>query len=172
MDLFGGAIRLDIPAEFDDVSVIREVPDHQEVYVHRTTNQSLIVEILDYEQVSDDAACNHFFQDLVEANAASTAQIVRKVGPLKLEGVTDVVMICEGTQSAAKFGEAHENVVRTYLAAIRIPQKKTDILVTLNCPEQVHSASSDSAAPPSANEFDTFVNTVLTLRIVDWNLFK
>jgi len=172
MELYGGAILLNVPEYFEDVSVFRQVPDHQMVYSHTRSDQSFIVEILNYEDVSDDVACNHFFQDLAESNTASRAEIVRRLGPVHCKGVTDTVMICEGEQTVAKFNETGENRVRTYLAVLRLPQKRTDILVTLNCPETVHPESTDTAAPPTENEFDAFVATVLTMRIVDWDLFK
>ena len=44
--LFGGAISIACPARFEDVSDVRPVPDHQEVYTDGVTDQSFIVEIL------------------------------------------------------------------------------------------------------------------------------
>ena len=37
-------------------SKLREVPDNQEVFVHNVTDQSIIVEILEYVQETDDVA--------------------------------------------------------------------------------------------------------------------
>lgn len=45
-DLFGGAIRMDVPARLADVSDYRPVPDNQEVFSDGAQDQSLIVEIL------------------------------------------------------------------------------------------------------------------------------
>ena len=49
--LFGGAIRLGIPTEeFIDASTMRQVPDHQEVWVSKNDPEcSIIVELLDAE---------------------------------------------------------------------------------------------------------------------------
>ncbi|GMM49125.1 Ran GTPase-binding protein [Starmerella bacillaris] len=49
MKLFGGAITADIPQTLLDASDLREVPDHQEVFVGTTNSQnaSLIVELLE-----------------------------------------------------------------------------------------------------------------------------
>ena len=67
--LFGGAITMSLPASFEDVSVIRVVPDHQEVFVDRISDMSLIIEILGYEsEVSDNDAAQHFFHDLAQCN--------------------------------------------------------------------------------------------------------
>jgi len=173
MDLFGGALKMNLPADFEDVSGFRDIPDHQEVFVHKNTDQSLIVEIVDYTEVADDGACAYFFQDLAGANGATMSEVVKKVGPLCMESKDDrlSIFVCEGTQTVAKFNEKATNVVRIYLAAIRIPSKGTDILVTLNCPEKVDPVSSDAAAPPEVNQFDTFLDMVKSFCVEDWNLF-
>jgi hypothetical protein len=66
--LFGGAITMTLPASFEDVSTIRQVPDHQEVFVDQLTDMSLIVEILAFEEVSNEGAAQHFFDDLAQFN--------------------------------------------------------------------------------------------------------
>jgi hypothetical protein len=49
-----------------------KVPDHQEVYVDRESDMSLIVELLAYEEtVSDDLAAAHYFNDLAQCNEVS-----------------------------------------------------------------------------------------------------
>ena len=83
-DLFGGAITLSIPSAWRDVSDVRQVPDHQEVYQDCTfvststssSNNSLqgtggcvVVEILErQDDVHDDDASSFFFHDLADAN--------------------------------------------------------------------------------------------------------
>ena len=97
--LYGGAMTISIPAEWRDVSDVRQVPDHQEVYQDctfannseggnkssnnnaSTTNHSLqgtggclVVEILErQDDVSDDDATSFFFNDLANANESETA---------------------------------------------------------------------------------------------------
>lgn len=68
-DLFGGAITMNIPESYKDVSDLRQVPDHQEVYLDQRSTASFIVEILSYEDsVPDDNAAAYFFDDLAQAN--------------------------------------------------------------------------------------------------------
>lgn len=86
-ELYGGALKISIPQEWRDVSDIRQVPDHQEVYQDCTFAQSnsqttlndniliqgtgacLIVEILErQDEVSDEDASSFFFNDLADAN--------------------------------------------------------------------------------------------------------
>jgi hypothetical protein len=37
LGLFGGAITIELPAGFEDVSALRQVPDHQEVFMHKVS---------------------------------------------------------------------------------------------------------------------------------------
>lgn len=79
-ELFGGAIKLNIPLQWRDVSLVRQVPDHQECYQDCTfkdgaklslqgTGGCLITEILAREEdVNDQNAASFFFSDLAEAN--------------------------------------------------------------------------------------------------------
>ncbi len=69
--LFGGAISISLPDTFEDVSSLRQVPDHQEVFVDQTSEMSFIVEILAYEDVPDEASASHFFYDLAQCNEVS-----------------------------------------------------------------------------------------------------
>jgi hypothetical protein len=79
-ELFGGAIVIAIPSEWRDVSLVRQVPDHQECYQDCTfhdgseshlkgTGGCLIIEILGRENdIKDENAAMFFFRDLAEAN--------------------------------------------------------------------------------------------------------
>jgi Ran-interacting Mog1 protein len=49
--------------------LLMQVPDHQEVFVDRESELSLIVELLEYEEsVTDDKAAAHYFNDLAQCN--------------------------------------------------------------------------------------------------------
>ena len=84
-------MKISIPSQWRDVSQIRQVPDHQEVYQDCTfsnadgvrvchgdgdmvgTGACIIVEILQREEgVSDGNASMHFFKELAEANGGMT----------------------------------------------------------------------------------------------------
>lgn len=51
--------------------MVREVPDHQEVFADVKTDQSVIVELVNSAEVSDDEAALYHFRDLAEANDAA-----------------------------------------------------------------------------------------------------
>ncbi|KAI3788742.1 hypothetical protein L2E82_01515 [Cichorium intybus] len=63
--LFGGAISTTFPLRFEDVSNIREVPHHQEVFVDPACDESLIFELLELKHdVADNGSATWFLQDL------------------------------------------------------------------------------------------------------------
>lgn len=88
--LYGGAIAVDLPSNFADTrsvpdflhlkqphhragqltcddSQIREVPDHQEVYLDTNGYSSIVVEILEYqEKGSNEEALQYHFADLID----------------------------------------------------------------------------------------------------------
>ncbi|GMP46568.1 hypothetical protein CsSME_00014670 [Camellia sinensis var. sinensis] len=69
--LFGGAIASTFPLRFQDVSNIRQVPDHQEVFADPTRDESLIFELLDLKlEVADDGSATWFLQDLAREQDA------------------------------------------------------------------------------------------------------
>lgn len=70
-NLFGGAITIELPENAFDVSKIRQVPDHEEVFVHPKSDQSIMIEILEHVDLDDSLACEHYFKDLAEANQCS-----------------------------------------------------------------------------------------------------
>jgi Ran-interacting Mog1 protein len=51
-ELYGGAITANLPADFIDASNLRQVPDHQEVYLSPTTLTTIIFEINQYVKSS------------------------------------------------------------------------------------------------------------------------
>lgn len=44
-ELFGGALSIELPSRFVDLSQFRQIPDHQEVFADGNTDQSIIIEI-------------------------------------------------------------------------------------------------------------------------------
>jgi len=78
IDLFGGAMRTVLPKRFRDVSDVRQVPDHQEVWQDiggaaaagriDFNDAAVVVEILDYQNVADKNSIRYFFEDLADGN--------------------------------------------------------------------------------------------------------
>ncbi|CAB1315853.1 unnamed protein product [Coregonus sp. 'balchen'] len=98
--LFGGALSATIPHSAKDISELREIPDNQEVFAHDHTDQSIIVELLEYH-----------FEDVAGSNKASApgtsevrAVVALPKSDLSLEECSSAFLLT-GTQCVAKFNE-------------------------------------------------------------------
>lgn len=90
IELYGGAITVELPAGYGDArfafcssasaiisltgySQIREVPDHQELYLDENGYSGVIFEILEYvEKPTDAEALQYHFADLVDGTGDET----------------------------------------------------------------------------------------------------
>ncbi|KAJ2579684.1 hypothetical protein GGH95_002976 [Coemansia sp. RSA 1836] len=142
-DLFGGAMSIDLPTRMADISLLRQVPDHQEVFADAQTDESVIVEILEsVDHVSGIEAIKYHYQQVCELNSSSS-ELITYTGPLdSMPGNREMFLLC-GQQEAAKFnersrqGELAQNTVAVYMALVRLPEHKTDILITMNTPTRI-----------------------------------
>ena len=64
--LFGGALTVSLPSTFTDVSNLRQVPDHQEVWLDSEGFTSVVIEILERVEKPDLEALRYHLEDLVE----------------------------------------------------------------------------------------------------------
>ncbi|TRY53554.1 Ran-interacting Mog1 protein [Cryptosporidium tyzzeri] len=134
--LYGGAITLNIPKEFDDVSNVRDVPDHQEVFVDGFSESSIIVEILD---PIDFAGCRnvaeYYFMDISEFNSSLDTRIIYSE-PLSTYSNDLEISKCFGNQ---KLDKRYPDGIRReeldlYLLVLRVVSKKADIVISFNNP--------------------------------------
>lgn len=188
--LFGGAIACAFPQRFQDLSNIREVPDHQEAFADPNRDESLIVELLDLKHdVSDNQSALWFLQDLAnEQNSAGdlVVESVNAVAPSDapfLDPAT-VITTVVGQMAVSKGRQGREarNIVRVYLANIRLKGVGTDVLITAYEPLMI-SGLSESAATvgpgvpvPAAAAgcvpvVEAFKLCLATFKIHNWRLF-
>ncbi|CAL8394757.1 unnamed protein product [Boreogadus saida] len=153
--LFGGAISARIPHSARDISDVREVPDNQEVFAHGHTDQSLIVELLEFESnVEDLDAAKYHFEDIAGSNKAlkpGTCDVTSVVALSKSElslSECSSAWLLNGAQCVSKFNEEARNAVTIHLGLFRLPQFSTDVLVTFNDPLSI---SPDSSSISSAS---------------------
>jgi len=152
-----------------DASDIREIPDNQEVWLSPTGDESIIVEIVERQDLPDADAPGFYFGDLAQTNGADGP------GLAAIEGVVEVTavnapqllgdarpqasgaraFVVSGWQRVAKFkeDEGARNEVCIRLAVVRLPAAGTDVLVTVNAPARI-SAESSSAAVVSGEHSD------------------
>lgn len=157
--LFGGALSALLPHSATDISEVREIPDNQEVFAHAHTDQSLIVELVEYQgQVADQDAAKYHFEDIAGSNKALepgsfevTAMVPLSKSEVSLSDCSSAWMLT-GTQSVSKFNEEARNVVSIHLGLFRLPQFSTDVLITFNDPQSISPDSSSAASVEAHRE--------------------
>uniref|UniRef100_A0A0R0KVC5 Uncharacterized protein n=1 Tax=Glycine max TaxID=3847 RepID=A0A0R0KVC5_SOYBN len=86
--LFGGKIASTFPHRFQDVSNIRQVPDHQEVFADPSHDESLIFELLEFKpDVADNGSAAWFLQDLATEQDAEGSVVIEQSGVLEAPGL-------------------------------------------------------------------------------------
>ncbi|XP_058870538.1 ran guanine nucleotide release factor [Acipenser ruthenus] len=182
--LFGGAFSAVLPPGFRDVSELREIPDNQEVFAHSHTDQSIIVELLEYQgHVTGRDAARYHFEDVACSNEAAGpgGSQVLSVEPLPAAQTSlqesESAWLLHGTQLVSKFNEEAENAVSVYLGLFRLPQYSTDALVTFNDPVTINPLSSSAVsesgqdAVPSPWSLEQFRLLLQTLRLLNPDVF-
>lgn len=157
--LYGGALSAALPHSAADVSQLREIPDNQEVFAHAHTDQSLIVELVEYQsQVADQDAARYHFEDIAGSNKALepgafqvTSVVSLPKSELSLSDCSSAWMLT-GTQCVSKFNEEARNTVTLHLGLFRLPQFSTDVLITFNDPQSISPDSSSAASAGTHRE--------------------
>ncbi|KAJ1080296.1 hypothetical protein NDU88_000515 [Pleurodeles waltl] len=186
--LFGGAFSALLPPDFQDVSELREIPDNQEVFAHRHMDQSIIVELLEYQEAVVDAnAARYHFEDIASANDAGGQERSEVLSVEPISGEQLMLAECPsawfltGRQLVSKFNEEARNTVNIYMCLFRLPQFATEVLLTFNDPVVINPSSSsaerlrpDVRSVPdqmSAWSLEHFKTLMQTLRLRDTGVF-
>ena len=182
---FGGGVECLLPTSFEDVSIVRQIPDHQEVYVDKVTEMSFIVELLAFEtDVANAAIGEYLFDDLAQCNDAVSKSIdgqEKLVGTDKLVGAGPCYR-CQlnGRQVVTTLNQEEgtvADVVQCHLMVLRLPKVGTDVLLTLNFPlAHVKSAAgalelAENAPRESPELTDILAQVVTSFKVNDWSLF-
>lgn len=160
-----------IPHSAKDISDLREMPDNQEVFAHCHTDQSLVVELLEFQsQVEDQDAAKYHFEDIAGSNEARKPETcdVASVVPLSKSELSlsecSSAWLLNGVQRVSKFNEEARNAVTIHLGLFRLPQFSTDVLITFNDPLSISPDSSSasgtqSAEPWTVHDFHRVLNS-------------
>ncbi|CAK9225859.1 unnamed protein product [Sphagnum troendelagicum] len=189
--LFGGAIMCRIPANFHDVSNVREVPNNQEAFVDPNRDESIIVELLELKDtVVDERSSRWFLQDLAIEQDSEQSLVVESENTITT--AVDVpnleasipVNVTVGTIAIAKSrqGDDARNLVRVHLANIRLHGVKTDVVITVYEPLIINEWSQSAAAVGAGTTVpaalagcmaapDVLKLVLSTFKICDWSLF-
>ncbi|KAM0877709.1 hypothetical protein ACQ4PT_035316 [Festuca glaucescens] len=189
--LLGGAISTTFPVRFQDVSNIREVPDHQEVLVDPARDESLIFELLDLKgEVEDGGSALWFLRDVANEQDAGDNLVMEHSGTVELAGLRlgeapalAGTAIARLAVSKGRQGREAQNIVRVYLANIRLKNAATDVVITAYEPLLINPLSESTqavAAGPAVPAeqagclpmSEVFRLAVMNFNIHDWNLFN
>lgn len=188
--LYGGAVNAQIPSEFADISVIRQIPDNQEVFSHAQTDRSLLIELLELHNDTTPhrtPAAFHFATIARDASAVShqlhhTSMQPPTEYPLLLRDDPQLtVSIAYGVHTVSKYrdDESRANLVNVFVACVRLPRATTDLLVVFNDPITLHPESSSARSGSRvaedgdngiASRASVWKRALNTLRIIDWSL--
>jgi len=191
--LFGGAISSTFPSRFQDVSNVRQVPDHQEAYVDPARDESLIFELLDFKHdVGDNGSAAWFLQDLANEQEAEGGVVIEQSGVsgvieapgLCYRNIPAVVTTAVGQMAISKGrqGRQAQNIVRVYLANLRLKEVDTDVLITAYEPIHINPLSESAStvgaglAVPATQTgctpmAEVFKLALSSFKVNDWSLF-
>ncbi|KAK4841889.1 hypothetical protein QYF36_012085 [Acer negundo] len=188
--LFGGAIASTFPHRFQDVSNVRQVPDHQEVFVDPARDESLIFELLDFkDDVGDNGSAAWFLQDLATEQDAEGCTLLEQSGVVEAPGlryrnIPAVVTTAAGQMAISKGRQGREaqNIVKVYLANFRLKEVGTDVLVNAYEPilinplsESANTVGAGLAVPAAQSGImpltEVYKLAVSTFKVNDWSLF-
>ncbi|KAL9607965.1 MAG: hypothetical protein Q9167_007176 [Letrouitia subvulpina] len=189
VELFGGAITASLPSDYIDASSIRQVPDHQEVYLSVNGFNTIIFDLA--ERVSqlptDHDALSFHLEDIVESGDACEIWHTDTVGLPNFPPNTPAyrltaTIIPQATAANGAFLPSRPHTP-TYtvvlLTLIRLAPQSTDVVVTINIPhipgeqeplDQVNfeQGQMGSLVAEGVRFQDEIMNT---LQINDWGLF-
>ncbi|KAG0019192.1 hypothetical protein BGZ80_006187 [Entomortierella chlamydospora] len=164
-ELFGGAITLNLPRKFENISHVREVPDHQEVFVNVEEDQSVIVEILELATQANDEGC-----------AAAEAKIYLLLGQQRIAKFNERQRQVEDA-AAHPNQQPHadaRNLVQIMMVVVRLPRQETDVVISYNVPLQISESSSSKQVAHEGNIQEAevwFRNMIGSFLVRDWSLF-
>ncbi|MCJ1256349.1 hypothetical protein MMC24_004170 [Lignoscripta atroalba] len=187
-ELFGGAIVVDLPEGYADVSNIRQVPDNQEVYLCTTGFTSIIFDITEHVShlPTDEEALKYQLSDIVEAPDQVKVWSSNSARFSKFPPSTPACTLLATSTTTSPT----PTTTTLILLLLRLgPPHNADIVITINIPTTSSSSSSTSssssqhATPEEINfpegklgnaveEGITFRDEILrTLEVRDWGLF-
>ncbi|KAH8584682.1 RAN guanine nucleotide release factor [Cryptosporidium sp. chipmunk genotype I] len=177
--LYGGAIELNIPKEFDDISNVRDIPDHQEVFVDKLSECSIIVEILDLvDSVGRGNVAEYYFKDISEFNNSLDTKIIYSE-PLSAYSNDLQISKCIGSQILDKrYPEGiQREELNLYLLLLRIVPKRADIVISFNSPSRFPAINQSLQTKTeyrrlSEKDINEIMDEILrSFAIKDYNLF-
>ncbi|KAE9989876.1 hypothetical protein EG327_002146 [Venturia inaequalis] len=137
-ELFGGALVADLPSTFSDISTIRQVPDHQEIYLDPNGFTNVIIEVnqrVPAEDASTDMeALKYHFKDIVATETDEVKFWSEDTASLTKMPDTPAFVLFATTHPVEGDNRAKDDFTGIMLILIRLEKQTTDILIAVNVP--------------------------------------
>lgn len=187
-DLYGGAMAVELPKGYIDASNIRQIPDHQEVFLSPTTLTSLIFEINQYIQARDDTAATHFhFTDVISApdhlaqDLAEPKKIILPMASMKdfpayvIQGGIISPEVEKNVPSNLPVEwqqnpQTKDLLTKVFQLVVRIEKCETDLCVRINVPMK-EMLSQDNVDKEEGFAKEMMDKIVETLEVKNFGLF-
>ncbi|KAI1501531.1 hypothetical protein F5X99DRAFT_382215 [Biscogniauxia marginata] len=186
--LFGGALVADLPANFADVSTLRQVPDNQEVWIDKDGFTSIIFDIT--ERVGgpgsspeiDGRSLTVHLEDLVgeDLDRVKVWNTTPTIFSHLDEDIPAYTLIATQTPPSAPAGShsGAPDFTAIILTLVRLEREKTDLLITINVPhikgeydEEDVDLQLGKQGKLIGDAVDYAAKIWETFRVKDWKLF-
>lgn len=156
---------------------------HTFIRAHACLDPNTHTYLQEYSQAAGHDPAKFFFEDLMHLNDSAEYDI-REAGRLDSKNLLpshpDVEAYMASGEMAVRKGRAQFegiNKVQVQLVVLRLPEKNTDILISMNTPVFIHEDSSVAVDVGAGFKQlhltapDLFQSIVKSFTIVDWSLF-
>lgn len=182
--MYGGAITTVIPEGFIDASMLREVPDTQEVYVNSRKeeeefsdglglNESIVVDLLQMVESPDiESAFKVHVNEIAALNGSKDWKLIKNDHPTS-QSVSSIMV-----ETALKWGKADQKeTVVSCIGLIRLREFETDVVITVNVPvaNSVEAEGSvlqnGNCSPRIQAAYDLLGQMINEFKVIDKSLF-
>ncbi|KAI5854478.1 Mog1p/PsbP-like protein [Durotheca rogersii] len=193
--LFGGALICDLPANFVDVSALRQVPDNQEVYIDKDGFTSIIFDINERvggpgtgPEIDGRALTTHLeevvAEDIVNLHVWNTTPTQFSRLNQDIPAYTLIATVTPHPDpSSAGVGQQQTDVqnklTAIILTMVRLEREKTDLLITINVPHIRGEYDEDDVDLQLGKQGKLIGDAVEyasriweTFKVKNWGLFK
>jgi hypothetical protein len=177
-ELFGGAIVCDFPPSYEDVSILRDIPDSEEVFQEAATDSSIIIELVEYQDgVEDEDIATFHFNNIAEINQVRSSRVEETTKIQRPGEAFRHFICCSGVQTGViKFREQDPigNDISVWLAVARMKSLNLELVVSVSAPISISQTSSShtlGSVPNVQLGKQVFERIVATLCILDYGLF-
>ncbi|GKY95589.1 hypothetical protein MPSEU_000520200 [Mayamaea pseudoterrestris] len=178
--LFGGAVQVSLPIQYQDLALIRQVPDNQECWLDSARDALFVLECLEHDaSLNFQEAARNSWIDLCNINESKQEdmEFTFAIDTGTVRGLPESAIIgCGYGFQRVKMGRAvdineiprqqEERRVQVEICVIRLPSVATDLLLTLSTPCCLNQQENGDHAYSA-----TFQTILSSLEIKDWRLF-